>query len=103
MHVLLGCDVSLNDEMVVKITSFLGTDNFWLVLKGYQLPESKEIYQKIRAVDVVRAIWCALYLIPRTTWRCIRMRKRWVWGGFQQSEGIPLAQLREEYGIRVAH
>lgn len=102
-HIVFGCGISLNDEMVVKIHSFLGTTEGWAALRGYRLPESKEVYQDIRFLDVILASVSALYLVPRTIWRCSRMRRRWPWNNFDAFLHIPLSQLRAQFNIRVAH
>ena len=50
VHVVFGCDISLSDEMIVKISSIFGTTVGWSVLKGYNLAESKEIYRELEPV-----------------------------------------------------
>jgi len=52
LHVVLGCDISLVDEMVVKITSLFGTTEGFRVLRGYALSESKEIYAELSLVVI---------------------------------------------------
>ena len=102
-HVVFGCDISLNDEIVVKISSFFGTTEGWNVMEGYRLPESKEVYQKIQLVDIFHTAMSSLYLVPITIWRCKRMHERWHWDDFDQFLDVPLGQVREKFGIQVAH
>ena len=41
-HVVFGCDISLNDEAMVKIYSIFGTSGGFGILKGYRLHEFGE-------------------------------------------------------------
>ena len=102
-HVVFGCDISLNDEAVVKISSVFGTTVGWSVLKGYRLPESKEVYEELRLVDIIHTSVSSLYLVPLTIWRCLRMHKRWHWDNFDEFLDVPLGQVREVFGIQVPH
>ncbi len=102
-HVVFGCDISLNDELVVKISSIFGTMAGWTVIKGYRLPESTEIYEELQWVDIVHTAVSSLYLVPITIWRCIRMRERWQWDNFDEFLDVPLGQVREKFGIQVTH
>lgn len=102
-HVVFGCDISLNDELVVKICSIFGTRVGWRVMKGYGLAESKEVYEDLHFFDIVRTTLSALYLVPVSMWRCIRMRQRWHWENFDEFLDTPLYQVRETFGIKVAH
>lgn len=102
-HVVFGCDISLSDELVVKISSVFGTTVGWKVLKGYRLAESKEVYEALQFVDVARTVVSSLYLVPITIWRCFRMQGRWHWDNFDEFLDVPLVQVRERFGIQVAH
>jgi len=102
-HVVFGCDISLNDELVVKVSSIFGTTAGWNVMKGYRLAESKNIYEDIQLVDIVHTAASASYLVPITIWRCSRLHKRWYWDNFDEFLAMPLGQVREKFGIEVAH
>ena len=102
-HVVFGCGNTLHDEAVVKIGSLFGTTAGFGALNGYRLHESLEIYKKLRARDVLRSIGQSAFLIPRTIVRCVRQRRRWPWDNFEQYLCVPLCDIRNEYGIRVAH
>jgi len=103
VHVVFGCDVSLSDELVVKISSMFGTTAGVSVLKGYALPESKEVYEELKISEIFVTIFRSILLIPRTIWRCVHMSDRWHWGDFDEFMNIPLKQIREDFGVRVAH
>ncbi|MBX3588986.1 MAG: hypothetical protein KF796_20330 [Ramlibacter sp.] len=102
-HVVFGCDISLDDEAVVKISSLLGTTAGFSVLKGYRLHESLQIYRQLRVADVLLSIMRAVVIVPRTVLRCLAQRARWPWSDHQRYLHTPLRQLRQEFGIRVAH
>ena len=102
-HVVFGCDISLADELVVKISSVFGTSAGLGVMRGYALPESKEIYEELTLSLIVVTGIQAIVLVPRTIWRCLRMSKRWPWDDFDNYLDMPLSQLRQELAIRVPH
>ena len=102
-HVVFGCDVSLDDEAVVKIASIFGTTAGLEVLKGYRLYESLQIYRQLRIGDVLRSIARSATIVPRTVLRCRAQRARWPWAEHRQYLPTPLQQLRQQFGIRVAH
>lgn len=102
-HVVFGCGTTLADEIVVKISSLFGTTAGWSVLRGYRLHESIDIYRRLRVLDVLRAVAQAVVLVPRTLLRCLRQRRRWPWSEFDAYSSLPLAQIRRQFGIRVAH
>lgn len=102
-HVVFGCDVVLDDEVVVKISSLLGTTAGLRVLRGYRLNESLRIYRRLRVVDVLSSVGRSAVIVPRTALRCLAQKARWPWAEHQQYLHTPLRQLRREFGIRVAH
>lgn len=99
-HVVFGCSTHLLDEAIVKTWSFFGTSAGFSLVRGYRLPESKEIYETIGWKDVVSTALGSVIALPRVLWRCARMRKRWPWADFDSHLDTPLRDLRREYGIR---
>lgn len=102
VHVVFGCGNSLNDEAVVKIASMLGTTAGLGVLSGYTLRESLEIYRALRVGDVAISVLQSVVVVPRTIVRCLRQGRRWPWDTFDMYMQVPLHDIREEFGIRVA-
>ena len=102
VHVVFGCDISLNDEVVVKICSVFGSTAGLGVLRGYRLPEAKEGYEDIRLGEIVTTAVHSLYLVPRAIVRCRRMCARWPWEAFDEWMDRPLCDIRSRFGIRVA-
>lgn len=103
VHVVYGCDTSLPDEAIVKLSSLFGTTGGFGVLRGYALHESMDIYRRLSFLEALRTLALAPWLITRTLWRCMRQRSRWPWDDHAALMGVPLVTLRERFGIRVAH
>lgn len=103
VHVVYGCGNTLNDEAIVKLSSIFGTTGGFGVLRGYRLHESLQIYRKLSVPDVLAAILQSVFIIPRTLARCVRQRSRWPWSDFEKYMHVPLREIRERFGIRVAH
>jgi len=91
------------DEAVVKLSSLFGSSAGLSVLRGYRLYESLEIYRHLPLGSTLAALMAAPYLVARTIWRCTRQRAKWPWGANEQHMKTPLLELRERFGIRVAH
>lgn len=103
VHVVYGCGTSLPDEAVVKLASLFGTTGGLGVLRGYALHESMDIYRRLSAAEALRTLALAPWLIARTVWRCARQTRRWPWDDHAALMHESLADLREQFGIRVAH
>lgn len=103
VHVVFGCDTTLEDEAVVKLASLFGTTAGFGVLRGYRLHESQDLYRRLRPAQVLRTTLHSIVIVPRTLWRCLRQRARWPWSGHTAHADTPLTELRRTYGIRVAH
>ncbi|MBT2322210.1 hypothetical protein J7E62_07555 [Variovorax paradoxus] len=103
VHVIFGCGTSLDDEAAVKIASIFGTTAGLSVLKGYRLHESLNIYKQLRVADVLLSIAHSVVIVARTITRCLAQRKRWPWSEYQPHLHVPLQEIREQFGIKVAH
>ena len=101
-HVVFGCGTSLPHEAVVKLSSIFGTTGSLSVLRGYRRHESVDIYRRLALSDIVVTVISSVVIVPRTIVRCLRQRKRWPWSGHSAHLHVALADLRSEYGIRVA-
>jgi len=103
VHVVYGCDMSLDDEVVVKIASVFGTTAGVGALKGYRLHESMRIYTRLRIVDMLGTAGRSVVVVPRTIARCLSQRARWPWASFEPYLDEPLQRTRATFGITVAH
>jgi len=103
VHVLWGCGTSMPDEAIVKIASLFGTTGGMGVLRGYVHHETLDIYRHLPPASTLAAFLLAPYLVLRTLWRCARQHERWPWIENARHMNTSLAELRSEFGIRVAH
>ena len=103
VHVVFGCGIDLDDEAVVKIASMLGTTAGLGVLRGYVLHETLDIYRQLRVLDMLRAIGRAIVVVPRTILRCVAQRRRWPWTEHRSYLDVSLQDIRQQFGIKVAH
>ena len=103
VHVVFGCGNSLTDEAIVKISSIFGTTGGFRILQGYALHESREIYRALRVVEILKTALNSFVVVSLTIIRCRRMPRRWPWRDFDRYLGVPLKNIREEFGVRVPH
>ncbi|MEM7082648.1 MAG: hypothetical protein AAF465_07935 [Pseudomonadota bacterium] len=101
VHVVFGAGVSLEDELVVKMVSLMGTTEGWRVLKGYRSDEAKSLYSVLPASQVVRAVLCSVPLTLSAAWRCWRMKQKWPWRDHEVYLTMSLDVIRRQFGIRV--
>ena len=101
VHVVFGCDTSLAQEAVVKLSSLFGSTDAVSVMKGYLLYDSLDIYRRLPMGEVLETIVRAIVIVPRTLARCLRQTRRWPWAGFEPYLDQPLSQIRSDFGIRV--
>ena len=102
VHVLYGCDTSLTQEAIVKLSSIFGTTGGFSVLKGYALHDSIDIYRKLRFLEILFTIFASFIIVPRTLLRCSAQKARWPWSQFNNYLNTPLVELRERFRIQVA-
>ena len=102
-HVVFGCGIGLDDEAIVKISSILGTSAGLSVLKGYRLHESLQIYMQLSPRAVLSSVARSIVVVPRTILRCMNQRSPWPWADFERHLAVPLRDIRQEFGIKVAH
>ena len=103
VHVVYGCGTSMSDEAVVKLASLFGTTAGVQVLRGYAHYETLDIYRKLPVGSTLLAVVSAPYLFARTVWRCLHQVRRWPWQEYEAYLAKPLAEVRAEFGIKVAH
>lgn len=102
-HVVFGCGRTLDDEAVVKIASIFGTTAGFAVLRGYRLHGVADVYGSLGAGEVLATVVKSVVIVPRTLLRCLRQRRRWPWDAFDEYRPVALRDIRESFGIRVAH
>lgn len=100
-HVVFGCDTSLQQEAVVKLSSLFGTTAGFGVLRGYALYDSLDIYRQLKLSDILATIAAAPLIVPRTIARRLRQIRPWPWSAFDAFLDTPLTEIRDEFGIIV--
>ncbi len=103
VHVIYGCGTSMPDEAVVKLASVFGTSGGFSILRGYRLHESVDIYRRLPLGSTLIALLASPFIAGRTLWRCARQQAKWPWSGHEQYMQTSLRELREQFGIEVAH
>lgn len=101
VHVLYGCDTSLSQEAVVKLSSIFGTTGGMGVLRGYALHDSMDIYRTLKLGEILATAAASFVIVPRTLVRCAGQKARWPWSEFNEHMDTPLRDLRAQFGIRV--
>lgn len=99
-HIVFGCSTDLVEEGIVKLWSFFGTTAGLALLRDYNSPESKEIYETISWSVVPGTAVRVLFVAPRVIYRCSRMRRRWPWEDYEAYLPVSLSEIREEFQIR---
>jgi len=101
-HVVFGCDTSVRGEVALARWSLLGAvDGISIYLSGLRARETRflfgDFFRKIRPGNLL----VAAYDGSRALLRSLRMRRRWPSLEWEEYADRPLAEIREEFGIRV--
>lgn len=101
-HVLFGCDISLCGEGAVKIWTLFGTT---LGLRGhiraYRKAQTFDLSLRFTFGHIVRHILPLLFSVPLLIIRARQMNEPWPWSNYNAYLDRPIAEIREEFGIRV--
>ena len=101
-HVVFGCGTTIYGEGVVKIWTTFGTTlSFWKVVRGYNEASAFELAKMYSFGHVVKNIFRLLAAIPKVIVRAKRMAKPWPFAEYEPYLQVPLAEIREEFGIEV--
>ena len=103
VHVLFGLDTSTRDEAKADGWTLLGTDVSWAELRQFtKLPEEKEILEELGWWTIVKTVVRAIPDYAGLAWRARRLTKRWRWSDNARYRDMPVAQIRQEFGIDSA-
>ena len=102
-HVVFGTDTSLRGEMVQDLWTFLAIDvsSRRYVQDFVREDEGKEIMKSAFQWETVPGFFWLLGRLPTLLRRSRRMPRKWTWDEWQPYLEMPLAGIREEFGIRV--
>jgi hypothetical protein len=104
-HVIFGTHTGDLNEGCNDYYTLFGVElSFWAYLRGYAKTEqSKGITAYYVKWDTLRMLWMTLVLTLPVRRLAKAMHKKWPWHPTQEMYQTPLAKLRAEYGIQVAH
>lgn len=102
-HVIFGLDTTLADETLADTRAMLSSDVGWTRYAAYLAsdPAAKAIFKQVGYGTVIVATLKAMPRIARAFFEATRMEKRWPWTPPETHLDRTLADLRDEYGIRV--
>ena len=101
-HVIFGCDTSIRGEALIDTWTVMGTD---AGMKGYmeyfKHPEVNNIFAETGAWKITVESARCLPDIVRVLIASRRMTAKWPWFSYETYLNTPLADIREQYNIRV--
>jgi hypothetical protein len=102
-HVIFGLSTSLGDETMADARTMLSCDVGLARYAAYLRTDAqaKALFAKI---GIVNSVWITFAAVPRIVRALFEMghvRRRWPWNPPEDHLSRSLAELRDEYGIRV--
>jgi hypothetical protein len=102
-HVVFGLNTALDDEAIADVRTLLSCDVGVRRYAAY-LATDKQAQALFKELGYLRSIWvtiCAAPRICRAAAEAFRMKKRWPWTPPESFQERRLAELRQEFGIRL--
>lgn len=102
VHVVFGTNTEIRQEAMTDTWSMFGTDIPWREFIAY-LNEPAAI-GVVNDIGWGTALWESVKAVPaviEVVRRGRRMTKKWPWYGHEAYLDVPLASIREEFGIEV--
>lgn len=101
-HVIFGLDTTLADETMADTRTLLSCDVGWKKYTSYiNDPLAQAVFKAL-------GLWRTVFITLRTTPRILRaivesrrMKKKWPWVPPESFQRRTLADLRQEFGIRI--
>jgi ubiquinone biosynthesis protein Coq4 len=101
-HVVFGCDTSLRGETLIDTwTIFASTIGLPGYLAYLKLPQVKQLFAQAGARRIATELLRFLPDLVRVVWRSRRLRRKWPWHDHGEQLDRPLAEIREDFGIRI--
>ena len=102
-HVIFGLSVTLDDEALVDARTLLSCD---VGVRRYAiyLSQDKQAKALFKKLGYLKSAWVTILALPRicsAVREAWRMEKRWPWVPPDSFLNRTLADLRDEFGIRV--
>jgi len=102
-HVIFGLDTTLADEVLADTRTLFSCDVGARRYAVY-LARDQQAQALFREIGYLKSAWATLMAVPRICRAAIeawRMTKRWPWVPPDSFQRRTLADLRDEFGIRV--
>ncbi len=100
-HVVFGCSTALRDEARVDSWTVLGSTMTARRYLAYLThPDVVALLKSFPVGAQVRTLLVFFVDLPVVAWRCLRMRRRWDFDGWEAFLDRPLHEVRAEHGIR---
>jgi len=102
-HVIFGLDTTLADEVLADTRTLLSCDVGVRRYAAY-LTRDQQAQALFKEVGYLKSAWATVLAVPRICRAAIeawRMMKRWPWVPPDSFQSRTLADLRDEFGIRV--
>ncbi len=101
-HVVFGCGTTPDEEVLADTWTLFGTDVSLSQFVGFlRLPEHTDIVRQVGVAGACGALLRAAPRAVRVVWRSRSMRRRWPWAAHGEYLNRELAEIREEFGVRV--
>ena len=100
-HVLLGLGAGSEEELVVEVFTALGCSFSFRDVAAFRKKAFATALLRTSGVRrLLRRLVVSLPRVLRAAWVCLRMTRRWPHQAWQPYQGVPLAQLRRQFGLR---
>ncbi|NET91219.1 MAG: hypothetical protein F6K45_24535 [Kamptonema sp. SIO1D9] len=101
-HVIFGCDTSIAEETLTDTWTIFGsTVKLSEYLKYLQYPETRKLVQDVGYLKLFGAFILTIPAVFQVIARTRKMKKKWIWSGYEEYLNYPLFQIRQEFGIEV--
>lgn len=102
-QVVFWLNATLDDEALADARTLLSCD---VGIRRYAtyLAMDKQAQTLFRELGYLKSVWVTVLAVPRiclATVEAFRMKKRWPWAPPESFQSRPLANLRQEFGIRL--
>jgi len=102
-HVVFGLNTTLDDEALTDVRTLLSCD---VGVRRYAtyLATDKQAQALFKELGYLKSVWVTILAVPRICRAAVeafRMKKRWPWTPPDSFQDRPLADLRQEFGIRL--
>lgn len=101
-HVIFGCDTDMADEALAHFVMIFGsTVKISDLKKTARNKAHKEVIGTHNKFDIFKVLLGVIPDLVSVLRLSRNMKKKWLWFGFEPYLDMPLAKIREEFGIKT--